>query len=205
MDKAVKSHLFEPFFTTKGSKQGTGLGLATCYGIVMQAGGEIRVESELGQGTTFEIFFPSAEEGATRRTAVRALSGLAGGSETVLLVEDEPSVRRLAAHVLREQGYTVLEASNGREALEMAHQHGTESIQLLLTDVVMPQMGGVELAVALEDFSPGISVLFTTGYTDVPLARSEGIQTGSAFMQKPFTAAQLVQTVRSSLDSRSPV
>lgn len=145
LEDEIKAHIFEPFFTTKEIGKGTGLGLATCYGIVKQSGGFIWVYSEPGQGTTFKIYLPAVEREAEVPSLRDECGYLPRGKETVLLVEDEPSVRRVAGQILREQGYTVREATNGEEALFASREHNGNGIQLLLTDVVMPQMGGEDL------------------------------------------------------------
>src|SRR5262249_7175098 len=165
MPPEVQARLFEPFFTTKGPGQGTGLGLATCYGIVKQHGGNIWVYSEVGQGTTFKIYLPRTKEAVAEPPQPTETVTLPTGTETVLVVEDEPAVRDLAARVLRTLGYTVLEATNGEEALHVARAYAGV-IQLLLADVVMPQMGGKVLAARLAEVYSGVKVLFMSGYTD---------------------------------------
>ena len=160
MDERVKSHIFEPFYTTKVQGKGTGLGLSTCYGIVTRAGGHITVESEPGKGTTFKIYLP-AVEGKAQSPAVREVfSRTPAGNETILLVEDEPSVRAVASQQLVQQGYTVLEAENGAEALRVAEAQASVGIDLLLTDIVMPLMGGEELAAQLRASYPEARVLY---------------------------------------------
>ena len=166
MDQEVKAHIFEPFFTTKEVGKGTGLGLSTCYGIVAQSGGHITVDSEPGKGTIFEIYLPRVEDVTGYLTLTDRPEHLPVGSETVLLVEDEPLVRAVISQVLREQGYTVLEAANGHEAMSVAQHHSDEEIHLLLTDVVMPLMGGRELTKQLGRLHPEARVLYTSGYTD---------------------------------------
>ena len=167
MNEEVKAHLFEPFFTTKEEDKGTGLGLAICYGIVKQSGGYIEVSSELGRGTTFRIYLPQTEEMAVDpRPGGAWESRLLAGKETVLLAEDEPLVRTMIASMLQGQGYTVLQAANGAKALQLAREHAGEEIHLLLTDVVMPQMGGVELADQFSAIRPETRVLFTSGHPD---------------------------------------
>src|SRR5262249_55736441 len=148
MTEEVKAHLFEPFFTTKPPGKGTGLGLATCFGIVRQSSGLIDVHSELGKGTTFKLYFPEIENAPEPPRVRSAAPQVGGGSETVLLVEDEPIVRELVASTLRERGYTVLDAANGQEGLRIALEY-TGKIDLVLTDLVMPVMGGKEMADAL--------------------------------------------------------
>ncbi len=200
MTEEVKAHLFEPFFTTKEKGKGTGLGLATCYGIVKHNGGHIWVYSELGQGTTFKIYFPRVADEPVHLSP-EAAPVLRGGTETILLVEDEASVRELAVHILRQQGYTVLEASNGEEALQLAQQRLPEEIHLLLSDVVMPQMGGRELADKLRELRPDVKVLFTSGYTDDAIIQHGVLKAGLAFLQKPFSPVVLARKVREVLDN----
>ena len=199
MSEEVKAHLFEPFFTTKPPGKGTGLGLATCFGIVKQNTGLINVHSELGRGTTFNLYFPRVET-ALEPPPVRVIpTEAAGGSETVLLVEDEPVLRGLAVATLREKGYRVLEAVNGEEALRMARQHDGK-IDLLLTDVVMPVMGGKEMADALRTSHPDTKVLFTSGYTKDALGHEGVVRPGIVFLQKPYMTAALTRKVREALD-----
>lgn len=198
MDSDVRSHLFEPFFTTK--EHGTGLGLATVYGIVRQSGGFIRVDSAPGKGTTFDIFFPRVGGPAERQEAGKPAASAPGGVETVLVVEDDELVRDLVCEVLRRSGYVVLGACHGAEALHVAELH-SGPIHLLLTDVVMPGMGGAELAERLARARPGIKVLYMSGYTDDEALR-RGVMGGrKAFIQKPFRAAALAVKVREVLDS----
>lgn len=201
MDAAIWDHIFEPFFTTKDSNAGTGLGLATCYGIVKQHNGHISVYSEPGQGTTFKVYLPRVQAAAEALPHHTLVDILPRGSETVLLVEDKPSVREVAARVLRAQGYTVLEAGNGDEALAVAQRNTTTPIQLLLTDVVMPQMGGKQLAEQLTAQYPGVKVLFTSGYTDTAITHEGRLAPGVAFLQKPFSAGILAQKTREVLDA----
>jgi PAS domain S-box-containing protein len=196
----VKAHLFEPFFTTKEKGKGTGLGLSTVYGIVKQSNGHILVYSELGHGTTFKIYLPRVEEKMTAIPRRDEIGYMPKGNETVLLVEDEPLVRGLAIRVLREQGYNVLEAANGIEALNVAQEHAGEKIHLLLADVVMPQMGGKELADRLKAFRPGIKVLFTSGYTDQAIVQRGLLNPLFSFLEKPFSSSGLVRQVREILD-----
>jgi PAS domain S-box-containing protein len=200
MDEETKSHLFEPFFTTKEKGKGTGLGLSTVYGIVKQSGGYIAVESQPGQGTTFRIYFPLVDQEAQGAVGASAPDDSARGRETILLVEDEPSVRGLVHETLRLQGYTVLEARHGIEALLTGARH-VGPIHLLLTDVVMPQMSGPEVAEKLVVVRPGIKVLFMSGYPDHPaFANENGAKRATAFLPKPFTPNILAQKVREVLD-----
>jgi len=200
MDGLIKAHLFEPFFTTKGPGKGTGLGLATVYGIVTQSGGAIRVESEPGQGATFTIELPRVDAPADGPGDVADTTAAPYGSETVLLVEDEPEVRGLARDILHQQGYTVLEAADGDQALRVGREH-RGLIHLLVTDVVMPQMGGRELADRLQAGRSELKVLYVSGYTDDAILRQGVSETGTAFLPKPFTAAALAHKVRQVLDA----
>jgi two-component system cell cycle sensor histidine kinase/response regulator CckA len=199
MDEETQSHLFEPFFTTKAKGKGTGLGLSTVYGIVKQSGGMIGVESKIGKGTTFKIFFPRVDGVAQSGPAAPANAGRVHGRETILLVEDEPAVRGLVHETLRLHGYTVLEARHGIEALLTGTRH-LGPIHLLLTDVVMPQMSGPEVAEKLTSVRPEIKVLYMSGYPDHPVFAQGGIKRDTAFLQKPFTPNVLVQKVREVLD-----
>jgi two-component system, cell cycle sensor histidine kinase and response regulator CckA len=199
MDDNVKSRLFEPFFTSKDKAKGTGLGLSMAYSIVKQAGGEIEVESELNVGSAFRIYFPFAE-GELIHLAPRAPAGIASGLETVLLVEDEESVRIFANTMLRRLGYQVLVADGGHAALEIWKQW-SDTVDILLTDVIMPQMSGGELAHKLRAFKPGLKILFMSGYTDDMLT-SHGQLTGETqLIQKPFSGEDLAQKLRDVLDA----
>jgi two-component system cell cycle sensor histidine kinase/response regulator CckA len=199
MPPEIREKIFEPFFTTKEKGKGTGLGLSTVYGIVKQSEGDVWVYSEPGQGTTFKIYLPRVEEEASTLPHGDDKDSLPRGRETVLLVEDELSVRGLAVQVLRENGYNLLEAANGIEALRMAQEYAGE-IHLLLTDVVMPQMGGKELADRLKPLRPDIKVLFTSGYTDNAIVHHGVLEPGIDFLLKPFSPAALAQKVREVLD-----
>jgi CheY-like chemotaxis protein len=194
-------HIFEPFYTTKEQGKGTGLGLATVYGIVTQAGGHVIVDSEPGQGSTFIVCLPAVEAEVPRTDGASEAGDRAlHGSETILLVEDNPSVRDLARETLTRYGYRVLEAGNGLQALRIASAH-LHDLSLVVTDVVMPVMGGRELASRLKTMRRGLKVLFTSGYTnstvkqDIPPA---------LFLQKPFTPATLGRRVREMLDAAQP-
>jgi PAS domain S-box-containing protein len=200
ISEEVKAHIFEPFFTTKEVGKGSGLGLATCFGIVKQSGGHIWVYSELGQGTTFKICLLRVEETVDSPAKHDASDNLPVGTETILLVEDEVAVRALAAQVLRMQGYTVLTAANGNEALRLAQDQAETEIQLLVTDVVMPQMGGTELADRIRVMRPNINVLFMSGYTDSAIIRHDLPKPGSAFLPKPFLPSMLIHKIRDVLD-----
>ncbi|HTS35080.1 MAG TPA: PAS domain S-box protein [Candidatus Solibacter sp.] len=194
MDKETQSRIFEPFFTTKEKGKGTGLGLSTVYGIVKQSGGYVMVQSEKGHGTTFNIYLPRVEEAVDLNTppVPRAAEG---GSETVLLVEDEESVRQLVRETLESRGYHVVEAENGKAGLEAAAKI-QESIDLLITDVVMPGMSGHELAQQLLKIRPETKVLYLSGYTEDTVVSDGGIESGTAFLQKPFTLQNLSRKVR---------
>jgi two-component system, cell cycle sensor histidine kinase and response regulator CckA len=201
MDADAQAHLFEPFYTTKSKDKGTGLGLATCYGIVKQHGGSIQVYSEVGYGTTFKIYLPWINAADDTVLPPDGAHELPRGTETVLLVEDDCSVRSLATRVLQAQGYTVLEAADGDAALRMSQEHPTVAIHLLLTDVVLPQMAGQTLAKRLTAVHRGIKVLFTSGYTEHSLIHSGQLAPGLAFLQKPFLPSTLGHAVRAALDA----
>jgi two-component system, cell cycle sensor histidine kinase and response regulator CckA len=200
IDDATQLRIFEPFFTTKTQGTGTGLGLSTVYGIVKQSNGFIWVDSEPGKGASFKIFFPRVE-GEADPLDIQNISDLSTrNNETVLLAEDESSVRALVARILREQSYTVLEASNGREALDVALAYkGT--IHLILTDSVMPVMSGKELVSQLGNQRPGIKVLYVSGYTNSGIVHKDILDSGVAFLQKPFTGEQLIRKIQSVLNS----
>ena len=199
MDAETRSHLFEPFFTTKEKGKGTGLGLSTVYGIVKQSGGSITVESAPGRGTTFRIYFPRVEQEISGTVAGDEAIDPARGRETILLVEDEPAVRGLVHETLRIHGYTVLEARHGIEALLTSTKY-VGPIHLLLTDVVMPQMSGPEVAEKLLTVRPGIRVLYMSGYPDHPVFDQGGVSREAGFLPKPFSPHMLAQKVREVLD-----
>jgi signal transduction histidine kinase len=203
MTDEVKMHLFEAFFTTKPQGSGTGLGLATCHTIVRQCGGHIAVESEVGKGTTFQIYFPRVEQPLQVAAKPIEARPLPRGTETVLIVEDEPSVRHLASSLLEAQGYEVLRSPNGQDALRVARQHKGSPIRLVITDVVMPQMGGKMMAEWLKSTYPDLKVLFTSGYTDDAIARHGALDPGVAFLPKPYTPSTLTCKVREMLDDGS--
>ena len=199
MDAETRSHLFEPFFTTKEKGKGTGLGLSTVYGIVKQSKGSITVESGPSQGSTFKIYFPLIDQEELRATGTVDAVAPAHGRETILLVEDEPAVRGLVHETLRLHGYTVLEARHGIEALMTVAKH-TGPIHLLLTDVVMPQMSGPEVAEKLHSIRPETKVLYMSGYPDHPVFDHGGVSRETSFLPKPFTPNVLVKKVRDVLD-----
>jgi len=201
MTDEVKEHLFEPFFTTKERGKGTGLGLATVFGIVEQYNGRIFVYSEPGKGSTFKIYLPREHEAPAEASSTSTqIDGIPHGDERVLVVEDEVTVRNLACYMLRRQGYTVLEASNGEDALRIA-QKETQKIDLLLTDTVMPKMSGRVLADKFQEAYPDTKILFTSGYTDKSVMRSSMLEKGVDFIPKPFSAAELARKVRTVLDA----
>ena len=205
MSPEVVSHIFEPFFTTKGPGKGTGLGLSTVYGIVKQSGGEITVTSAPGEGTTFTIYFPRSDEAAPTGAAATAVGALAAAPRdriTILLVEDEPGVRRLIRRMLVERGYRVLEASNGPDALEL-YEHQGSRVDLVLTDIVMPNMSGSELAGKLFARRPGVKILFMTGYSEDAVFE-HGVAAGAVpILSKPFLAEALDRKIRELLEGRT--
>ncbi|WP_164101535.1 hybrid sensor histidine kinase/response regulator [Candidatus Laterigemmans baculatus] len=200
MDEETRKRVFEPFFTTKAIGKGTGLGLATLHGIVKQSGGSVAVESVLGQGTAFRVYLPVVAELESTGAAEKTSFSLPRGNETVLLVEDESPVRDLASRILRGCGYRVLEASHGEEALAIANDF-PGVLQLLISDVVMPHLGGRALAEQLSASRPDCKILFLSGYTDDAVIRHGVLQDAFAFLQKPFTPASLAQKVRCVLDA----
>jgi CheY-like chemotaxis protein len=199
MDETTQAHLFEPFFTTKEVGKGTGLGLATVYGIVKQSGGYVWVYSEAGRGTTVKVYLPRVAAEAELAAPAPEPQELRGGQETVLLVEDSAPVRALARRSLEAWGYTVFDAPDGPAAVAFSTQH-TGGIDLLVTDVVMPGMSGRELAERLAPVRPGMKVLYTSGYTDDAMVRQGVLNSGVAFLQKPFVPETLARKVRAVLD-----
>jgi two-component system, cell cycle sensor histidine kinase and response regulator CckA len=204
MNAETVAHIFEPFFTTKGGTRGTGLGLATTYGIVKQSGGYIWVYSEPGQGTSFKVYLPRVDEAAEPAEAVRLKTAAHKGSETILLVEDDEAVRDLTEMVLQSYGYNVLVAEDPEHAQRISETPGAE-IRLVLTDVVMPSMSGRELVRKLALKYPHLKVLYMSGYTDNVIATGGVLEPGLAFLQKPFTPGVLAQKVREVLDANAPV
>lgn len=200
MPGEVMEHVFEPFFTTKGIGKGTGLGLSVVHGIVKQAGGRIEIDSRVGFGTTFRIYVPSIDEPAERIENI--VAAIARGCEKVLVVDDDLHVRMSTSRTLRTRGYTVFEADGGAKALRVLHDHVGE-IDLVITDIVMPEMDGRELAEAVRALSPGVKILFTSGYTDDAIMRHGVIQSEIAFLEKPFRMHTLASKVRQILDDVS--
>ena len=198
IDPLVLEHVFEPFFSTKGHDQGSGLGLATCYGIVSQAGGTIQIHSMPGRGTTVEVRLPATGREASPSAALPVDDSIPGGSETILLVEDDAAVSRVVSRVLRDLGYRVHVVSSGADGLKMLADD--ESISLLLTDVVMPGMGGVEIARWANEARPGLPVVFMSGYAEDALDSQGMLRWAAAFVRKPFEPATLARVVRRLLD-----
>jgi two-component system, cell cycle sensor histidine kinase and response regulator CckA len=199
MDAETRERIFEPFFTTKEKGKGTGLGLSMIYGIVKQSGGNIWVYSEPGRGTTFKIYLPQVAEGASAVPGLTAPEMTARGTETVLMVDDDDTLRELIEELLKLEGYTVLAARNGREALNLRDRHEGK-IDLLITDVVMPELSGRELAERLTANCNEIKVLYMSGYTDDAVIRHGVLEEGASFLQKPFTPEALARKVRAVLD-----
>ena len=199
MDKQTQSHIFEPFFTTKEQGKGTGLGLSTVYGIVSQSGGAIEVESEPGRGTTFKILLPRVDGPVEVKAMAGSLDAQAPAVETILLVEDEDVVRKLVSEVLCSNGYRVLEAANGRDALQICELH-SEPIHLMVTDVVMPHIGGRELAEEMKRIRPATQVLYVSGHTEDAIVHHGVSDREMNFLQKPFTPLALIAKVRQILE-----
>jgi PAS domain S-box-containing protein len=199
LDEATQARIFEPFFTTKAVGKGTGLGLSTVFGIAQQSGGSVWVYSEPGKGATFKVYFPRVD--ASPEVASQPLAQMTlTGTETILLVEDQDQVRTVAESILKRFGYQVVAAANGEQALVLGGRHGGV-IHLLLTDVVMPQMSGAELAKRMAETRPNTKVLFMSGYTDDSVIRHGVLESGMAFLQKPFTPESLARKVREALDA----
>jgi CheY-like chemotaxis protein len=202
MDEATQSHMFEPFFTTKNPGRGTGLGLATAYGIIRQSGGAIQIFSQLGKGTIARIYLPPARVSTPANAEKTVHAGPTTGAETILLVEDEARVRKLIVDVLTARGYRVLEATRGEEAIRLSHQHQGD-IDLMVVDVVMPEISGPELVRKIAPHRPGTHVLYISGYTDEAIVHHGIPESGAAFLQKPFLPDALARKVREVLDTRS--
>jgi CheY-like chemotaxis protein len=198
MSDEVKARIFEPFFTTKRLGAGTGLGLAVVFGVVRQNGGFVEVDTAVGKGTTVTLYLPVAAEAAAATTPGWGVVDLPRGTETILLVEDDAAVRALTARILESCGYRILQACDGREAIEVLHRGG--SIDLLLTDVVMPVVNGRELAAVSSQIRPGMRVVFMSGYTDDEVLRRGVLAAEVSFLMKPFTATALAEIVRRELD-----
>jgi CheY-like chemotaxis protein len=200
MDAETQARIFEPFFTTKEKGKGTGLGLSTVFGIVKQSGGNIWVYSEPGRGTTFKIYLPRVEETPMPRETATGIHSSIHGTETILLVEDESSIRTLARKALESAGYRVVEAKSGPDALELVRGSG-DPIHLLLTDLVMPAMAGSELASRLLESRPELRILYVSGYTDDSVVRHGLLDHRHHFLPKPFTPQVLRRKVREVLDA----
>ena len=205
MDAETKAHLFEPFFTTKPFGKGTGLGLSTVYGIVKQSSGTIEAESMPGEGTTFRVYLPIAEQPVSPRKTPKLPGTVIKGSETVLLAEDQSSIRSVLREFLESQGYTILEAQNGGEALELAERH-RGAIDVLVTDVIMPQLRGIELSQRVAELHPHISVIFMSGYSEDALLENRLLsQQNITLIQKPFDPEDLARKIRESLSDKTKV
>jgi len=198
MTPEVQARLFEPFFTTKEIGKGTGLGLATVHGIVTRSGGSVNVYSEVGSGTSFEVYFPRADAGEAVVDAAPPVARPRAGAETVLLVEDSDGLRELARRMLQRQGYTVLIAANADEAVRLFEEN--LSIDVLLTDVVMPGASGPELTRQLVERRPGLQVIYMSGYTEEAIVHHGVLDPGIAFLHKPFTSEALGRKIREVLD-----
>jgi CheY-like chemotaxis protein len=201
MSEEVKAHLFEPFFTTKGDDGRSGLGLATCYGIVHQSGGHLRVESEPGQGTTVQIYLPRVPAPPPPAYKKPHHKKPRGGTETILVLEDDISVRHISVRMLRTLGYQVIEAANGDDAQRLLGENGGRKIHLLLTDLIMPQMSGRRFADSLRAAHPDVKVLFISGYLEESLQPSDRCEPEMFFLPKPFDTEQLAAKVREALDT----
>jgi CheY-like chemotaxis protein len=205
MDSETQQRAFEPFFTTKPRGEGTGLGLATVYGIVKQSGGYVWLYSEPGRGTTFRVYIPRVDEASRGRDAVALPppSPAPRGEETLLLVEDSAALRDLILEVLEQHGYRVLHAAHGEQALEVLREHEA-AVDLLLTDVVMPKLGGKDLADEVRARHPGIRVIYMSGYTDGAISRAGILGEGVTLLEKPFSSERLTRAVREALDRPEP-
>jgi signal transduction histidine kinase/ActR/RegA family two-component response regulator len=199
MDTNTRRHIFEPFFTTKGLGKGTGLGLATVYGVVKQSGGGVVVDSEPGKGSTFKIFLPQTKETVMPSAPVEISMKESKGTGTILLVEDEEALLNLTSERLTECGYTILPARDGVEALEIVRSY-QGSIDLLLTDIMMPRMGGLALARYMSELRPGVRIAFMTGHAEREASYREALRSGAESIQKPFTREQLIRLVGQALE-----
>ena len=200
IDAATKAKVFEPFFTTKGPGKGTGLGLAVVFGVIKQSGGHVQVSTELGRGTTFALYFPRVLEAVTPLPLPSGPTAAAPrGDETIFLVEDDDAVRQLALIALQRCGYRVIEAADGEEALRLLRAYAGP-LHLLVSDIVMPQIGGRELARLVDAIRPGVKVLYLSGYTDDAVLRLGIVDAELNFLQKPFSPATLAAAVRRVLD-----
>ena len=200
---ANRARIFEPFFTTKPRGKGTGLGLATVHGIVKQSGGHVDLYTEPGHGTTFKIYLPRVDEAVSTAVAAPPAAAPLGGSETIVLVEDEDGLRSLIREVLEDGGYRVIDAGTPEEGLAAARSAGGR-VDLLMTDVILPQMRGNELAARVREACPGVRVLFMSGYTDEAVGQHVVLDSNAHFLQKPFALAALLAKVRSVLDEAAP-
>jgi two-component system, cell cycle sensor histidine kinase and response regulator CckA len=200
MDRSTQARIFEPFYTTKAAGRGTGLGLATVYGIVKQSGGFIWVYSEPGRGSSFKVYFPRVDDVPSRRAPRAAISNI-GGDETILLVEDDDDLRRVTRRILQNRGYTILEARHGGDALLLCERY-TGEIDMLLTDVVMPQMNGRELSGRIRSLRPDMSVVYMSGYPDGAAVEQGLIDVDARFLAKPFTPQELLDCIRLVLDGK---
>ena len=203
MDEETLSHIFEPFFTTKETGKGTGLGLSTVYGIVKQANGYVMPYSEPGHGTTMKIYLPRAAQQHVDPQVTAKVEPIPSGAETVLLVEDEGALREMTRSILQQAGYLVLEADGAEKAFQLVREN-PGNIDLLLTDVVMPGLGGKELAKRLNEARPGVKVLYMSGYADDVVEHSGILAHGTVLIQKPFTKRTLLTKVRQTLDEKDP-
>jgi len=203
MDADVQERIFEPFFTTKPIGQGTGLGLSTVYGIVKQSGGYVWVYSEPGEGSVFKVYLPQARVASEPdEPTIEPVTAPAGGSEIILVIEDESVVRKLACRGLRDHGYNVVEAPNGAQALRYIREH-PQMVNLVISDVVMPEIGGRELGQRLATLDPDLPILYMSGYTGEDVVQRGLLDPGAPFQQKPFTPAGLALKVRQMLDQDS--
>ncbi len=204
MDEETRSHAFEPFFTTKEPGKGTGLGLATVYGIVQQSEGYVWASSTAGSGTTFYVYLPETDVEAAPHEPATSEGDRRGGGETILLVEDEDAVRRLIQRILESAGYQVLAAADGREALDICGSEDT-TIDLLRTDVVLPGMDGIETARRLQSLRPPLRTVFMSGYADRVITKQDELGESVGFLEKPFDAGTLMTRIREALDEESPL